>query len=123
MSKAKQRYLLTNDKSEWYFKTGSSRKSKLPVINLPNFTGIIETLIDTKTLYQGWITSQKLTFTRQFEDSKLFRARRVRLAKSSNMEDLSNNNISKLANDQNEDHDNNNIKNISPISNYKCKKG
>ena len=38
ITKAKQGYLLTDDEDEWFFKTGRSRKSKLPVIQLPNFT-------------------------------------------------------------------------------------
>ena len=50
MAKAKQGYLLTDDEGEWVFKTGRSRKSKLPVIKLPNFTGIIDNLIDTTQL-------------------------------------------------------------------------
>ena len=64
MTKAKQGYLLTDNESEWYFKTGRSRKSKLPVIQLPNFTSIIDNLIDTKQLCQGWITSRKLSINR-----------------------------------------------------------
>ena len=47
MTKAKQGYLLTYDEGEWFFKTGQSRKSKFPVIKLPDFTGIIDNLIDT----------------------------------------------------------------------------
>ena len=53
MTKAKQGYLLTDDEGEWYFKIGRGRKSKLPVIHLQNFTGIIDILIDTKQLCQG----------------------------------------------------------------------
>ena len=68
MTKAMQGYLLTDDEGEWVFKTGRSRKFKLPVVKLPNFTGII----DTKQLCQGWITSRKLTINRQFEDPKLY---------------------------------------------------
>ena len=112
MSKAKQGYLLTDDEGEWVFKTGRSRKSKLPVIKLPNFTGIIENLIDTKQLCQGWITSRKLTINRQFEDPKLYHARRVRLAKSSNMEELSDTNILQLINKRNNKNDNEKIKQL-----------
>ena len=72
IEKAKQGYLLTDDEGEWVFKTGRSRNSKLPVIKLPNFTGIIDNLINTKQLCQGWITSRKLTINRQFEDPKLY---------------------------------------------------
>ena len=110
MTKAKQGYILTDNEGEWHFKTCRSRKSKLPVIQLPNFTSIIDNLIDTKQFCQGWITLRKLTINRQFEDPKLYHARRVWLAKSSNTEDLSDNNISKLLNEQNLNNDNDNIK-------------
>ena len=123
MSEAKQGYLLTDD-------------SKLSVIQLPNFTGIIDTLIDSNQLYQGRITSRKLTINRQFEDPKLFHARRVRLAKSSNTNDLSDKNISRLINERNSNYDNDKIRNClnnivdqpcdmntSTKSDYKCKKG
>ena len=53
ISKAKQGYLLTGDEGEWYFKTEQSKKTKLPVTSLPNFTGIIDILIDNKQLCQG----------------------------------------------------------------------
>ena len=111
MSKAKQGYLLTDDEGEWYFKTGRSRKSKLSVIQLLNFTGIIDTLVDSNQLCQGRITSRKLTINRQFEDPKLFNARRVRLAKSSNTNDISNKNISRLINERNSNYDNDKIRN------------
>ena len=75
-----------------------------------------------------------MTITRQFEDPKLFYTRRVPLAQSSNMEDLSDNNTIRLINEKNTNHDNNNIKNwlnhiveepsavnISTQSDYKCK--
>ena len=135
MIKAKQGYLLIDYEGGWFFKTGRSRKSKLPVIQLPNFTGIIDNLIDTKQLCQGWITSRKLTINRQFEDPKLYHARRVRLAKSSNMEDLSDTNIIKLINERNIKNDNDKIKHwlteivdnsnelkSSTIPQYTCKK-
>lgn len=135
MTKAKQGYLLTDDEGEWFFKTGRSRKSKLPVIQLPNFTGIIDNLIDTKQLCQGWITSRKLTINCQFEDPKLYHVYRVRLAKSSNKENLSDNNISKLINERNLNNDNDNIKHwltdivdksnehkSSTLPKYTCKK-
>ena len=58
MKKSKEGYLLTDIEGEWYFKSGQSRKSKLLVFQLPNFTVIIDTLVEYKQLFQGWITSQ-----------------------------------------------------------------
>ena len=135
MTKAKQGYLFTENEGEWFFKTGRNRKSKLPIIQLPNFTEIIDNLIDTKQLCQGWITSRKLTINHPLEDPKLYHVRRVRLDKSSNMMDLSDTNIIKLINERNEKNDNDNIKHwltdivdksnehkSSTLPQYTCKK-
>ena len=75
----------------------------------------------------------KLTINRQCEYPKIFHARWVRLAKSSNIEDLTDNNIKNIINDHNKTNDFNTIKQWLHFvvedesqqhssNDYKCKK-
>lgn len=65
MKKPKQgfiQYDTTND--TWNFKPGRSITSKNDPIPLPNFSVLVESMIENKKLFKGWITSDKVVTAR-----------------------------------------------------------
>ena len=101
MKQHKQGYILKNNKNEWFFKPGRSRKSKHKSIPLLDCQNNIQQMASTKLLFKGWITIKQVTKGKISNNLENIHARRIYLAKSSNLNDICDENIKALIHNTN----------------------
>ena len=66
MKKPKQGYLFFNpDTKAWQFLQGRKRNNKNPPIDLNNFPELVESLLDNKKLFKGWVATAKAMTARR----------------------------------------------------------
>ena len=101
MKQDRQGYILNNNKNEWFFKPGRSRKSKHKSIPLLDCQNNIQQIVSTKLSFKGLITIKQVTKEKISNNLKNIHARRIYLAKSSNLNDITDESIKSIIHNTN----------------------